>query len=75
MNPEKIRMVKKFMGFPEKIERNEKIFELLNHGARYKDVAARFDISITCVAQIYNRTYRKKVQLSELKNKEEKNHG
>ncbi len=68
-------MVKKFMGFPEKIERNEKIFELISHGAQYTDVAARFNISVSCVVQIYNRTFRKKFSSLNLNNKEEKNHG
>lgn len=63
------------MGYPEKIERNEKIFELINYGVGYNVVAATFDISVSCVAQIYNRTFRKKFSSLNLNNKEEKNHG
>lgn len=75
MNPEKIRMVKKIMAYPEKTERNEKIVDMIEHGIPYKVVAFTFDISISCVAQIYNRKFRKKFSYLNLKNKEEKNHG
>lgn len=63
------------MGYPEKTERNEKIFGMIEHGVPYKVVAFNYGISISCVAQIYNRTFRKKFSYLNLKNKEEKNHG
>lgn len=68
-------MVKNFMGYPEKIERNEKIFELVEWGVPYAMVAATFRISISRVVQIYNHQFRKKFSSLNLKNKEEKNHG
>lgn len=75
MNPEKIWMAKKFMVNLEKIERNEKIFQLIDSGHTYMEVATLYGISHVRVLQIYNSQFRKKFSYLNLKNKEEKNHG
>ena len=63
------------MAYPEKTERNEKIFDLIEHGISYPVVAATFGISTSRAFQIYNRKFVKKFSSLNLKNKEEKNHG
>jgi len=74
-NPEKIRKVKILMAYPEKIERNEKIFQLIDNGHTYMEVSTLYGISRVRVLQIYNSQFRKKFSYLNLKNKEEKNHG
>ena len=74
-SPEKIRKVKILMAFQEKIERNEKIFQLIDAGYTYMEVARLYRISHVRVLQIYNSQFRKKFSYLNLKNKEEKNHG
>ena len=68
-------MVKKFMAYQEKIERNEKIFHLIECGHTFQEIADLYKISRVRVLQIYNSQFRKKFSYLNLKNKEEKNHG
>lgn len=48
------------MPYPEKIERNEMIFHLIDSGHTFVEVAQLFSIHPTRVLQIYNAMFRKK---------------
>lgn len=48
------------MPYPEKIERNEMIFHLIDSGHAFAEVAQIFSIHPTRVLQIYNAMFRKK---------------
>lgn len=48
------------MPYPEKTERNEKIFHLIECGHTFTEVAQIFNIHPTRVLQIYNSQFRKK---------------
>lgn len=60
------------MPYPEKNERNEEIFQLIENGATLAQVAEKFEISISRVWQVYNFVGRKKFSSLNLKYKEEK---
>lgn len=49
------------MPYPEKIERNEKIFLMIEAGFSYRKVADEFEISTSRVVQIYNSKVRRKI--------------
>ena len=51
------------MPYPEKIERNEMIFHLIDSGHTFAEVAQIFSIHPTRVLQIYNAMFRKKFAL------------
>lgn len=66
------------MPYPEKTERNEKIFHLIECGHTFTEVGKIFHLHPTRVLQIYNAMFRKKFgQFSRLNlnNKEEKFNG
>ena len=45
------------MPFPEKIQRNEEIYGLIERGEKFSFVAEKFRISTNRVTQIYYRLY------------------
>lgn len=47
------------MPYPEKIERNEMVFHLIDSGHTFAEVAQIFSINPTRVLQIYNAMFRK----------------
>lgn len=63
------------MPYPEKTERNEKIFHLIECGHTFAEVASIFNLNPTRILQIYNAQFRKKFSHLNLKNKEEKSNG
>lgn len=50
------------MPYPEKTERNEMIFHLIESGHAFVEVAQIFSIHPTRVLQIYNAMFRKKFE-------------
>lgn len=48
------------MPYPEKIERNEMVFHLIDSRHTFAEVAQIFSINPTRVLQIYNAMFRKK---------------
>ena len=63
------------MPYPEKTERNEKIFHLIECGHTFAEVARIFKLHPTRVLQIYNAQFRKKFSYLNSNYKEEKFHG
>ena len=63
------------MPYPEKKERNEQIFHLIECGHTFSEVGEIFHIHPTRGLQIYNAMFRKKFSCLNLNNKEEKING
>ena len=63
------------MPYPEKKERNEQIFHLIECGHAFSEVSSLYRISPQRVLQIYNSQFRKKFSYLNLNNKEEKFNG
>ena len=63
------------MPYPEKTERNEKIFHLIECGHTFAEVAKIFHLSPVRIVQIYNAQFRKKFSYLNLNYKEEKING
>lgn len=63
------------MPYPEKKERNEQIFHLIECGHTFAEVGGLYHIHPTRVLQIYNAMFRKKFSYLNLNNKEEKFNG
>lgn len=63
------------MPYPEKKERNEQIFHLIECGHTFSEVGDLFRIHPTRVLQIYNAMFRKKFSYLNLNYKEEKING
>ena len=63
------------MPYPEKTERNQKIFHLIECGHTFSEVASIFHLSPVRIVQIYNTQFRKKFSYLNLNNKEEKFNG
>ena len=60
------------MPYLENTARNEKIFIEKNSGATYKELAVKYNVSVTRIVHIYEHQFRKKLSLvSSTKNKEE----
>lgn len=60
------------MPYPEKIQRNEMIFHLIDSGHTFAEVAQIFSINPTRVLQIYNARFRKKFELDRKSIEQEK---
>ena len=63
------------MAYPEKTARNEQIFNMVEYGYTYSEVAQVFDINKVRVLQIYNAVFRKKFSHLNRKNQGGKNNG
>lgn len=63
------------MPYPEKTERNQKIFHLIECGHPFSEVAKIFHLSPVRIVQIYNTQFRKKFSSLNLNYKEEKING
>ena len=63
------------MPYPEKTVRNEQVFNMIEYGYTYAEVARVFDINTTRVLQIYNAVFRKKFSHLNRKNQGGKNNG
>jgi len=63
------------MPYPEKKERNEQVFHLIECGHTFSEVGEMFHIHPTRVLQIYNAMFRKKYSWLYLNNKEENTNG
>lgn len=63
------------MAYPEKTARNEQIFNMIEYGYAYSEVAQVFDINKVRVLQIYNAMFRKKFSYLNSNNKEAKTNG
>lgn len=63
------------MPCPEKKERNEQIFHLIECGHTFAEVSLLYRITPQRTLQIYNTMFRKKFSYLNLNNKEEKING
>lgn len=63
------------MPYPEKTARNEQVFNMIEYGYTYSEVAHVFDINTTRVLQIYNAVFRKKFSHLNRKNQGGKTNG
>ena len=63
------------MSCPEKKERNEQVFHLIECGHSFSELSSLYHISPQRVLQIYNAMFRKKFSHLNLNNKEEKING